>query len=164
MQEKAAKNLKISMEDIQNNDSPTSLHMTLDHSLIHETSEKYIEDLNNSIDQKTDVIGFAFAVNNEINGCDLYSTNDLFLKMWPKLLKSISIEAISELDEDATKELPSKLQVKDFINNANQANEISNTISGASKTITKESEKYVLFEMQNLNNGNSWIHRNYIVK
>ena len=35
-----------------------------------------------------DIVGFAFAINGRINSAEIYPSNGLFAKMWPKLLKS----------------------------------------------------------------------------
>ena len=48
------------------------------------------------MDRSNDVIGFAFAINNELNSADVYSSNGLFKRFWPRLLKTAAIEAVAE--------------------------------------------------------------------
>ena len=43
-----------------------------------------------------DVVGYVFAVNGKLNSADVYPSNGLFRKMWPKLLQASVTEAIGE--------------------------------------------------------------------
>ncbi len=46
---------------------------------------------------RDDAIGYAFAVNGELNSADVYASNALFKKLWPKLLKASSTEAFGRI-------------------------------------------------------------------
>ena len=64
-------------------------------------ADGYIKKLSGIIDGKSDVIGYAFAVNGKISSSDVYGSNALFRQLWPKLLKASAVEAIAELQKDA---------------------------------------------------------------
>ena len=49
------------------------------------------------------MIGYVFAINGKVNSADIYGSNVLFKKLWPKLLKANAIEAIAELQKDKFK-------------------------------------------------------------
>ena len=40
-------------------------------------------------------MGYAFAVNGKLSTADIYPSNRLFRKMWPKLIKTAAAEAIA---------------------------------------------------------------------
>ena len=61
------------------------------------------------------MIGFVFAINNEINSGEVFGSSDLFKIVWPKLLRSAAIEAISESDRKVSSKSPTLEQVGDFL-------------------------------------------------
>src|SRR5262249_19866699 len=77
--------------------SPSSLQLTLENKLVKDTADDYVKNLSSIINGKRDVIGFVFAINGQINSADVYSSNALFAKLWPKMLEASAIEAIAEL-------------------------------------------------------------------
>src|SRR5262245_30406230 len=77
--------------------SPSSLQLTLETMLVKDTANDYVKNLSSIINGKRDVIGFVFAINGQINSADVYSSNALFAKLWPKMLEASAIEAIAEL-------------------------------------------------------------------
>src|SRR5438132_1968924 len=77
--------------------SPTSFQLALENKEVQKTSDSYFKALNGIINGKPDVIGYVFAINGKINSADIYASNALFRKLWPKLLKSSAIEAVAEL-------------------------------------------------------------------
>src|SRR5436853_1332415 len=68
--------------------SPTSYQLALENKEVQKTSDSYFKVLSGIIEGKTDVIGYVFAINGKINSADIYASNALFRKLWPKLLKS----------------------------------------------------------------------------
>ena len=39
-------------------------------------------------------------MNGKVNGADVYAASQLFRKMWPKLIRSAAVEAITDLQKD----------------------------------------------------------------
>src|SRR5262249_43640011 len=76
--------------------SSTSLALTLEHKKVLAAVEGYVKKLQGALDKQTDVIGFAVAINGKVNNADVYANADLFRKLWPKLLRCSSIEAVAQ--------------------------------------------------------------------
>ncbi len=83
-------------DSVTRNASPTSLELTLENNSLadrkHKT-EKKLEDLASDDDR---AVGFVYAINGRITGAEQYGEHTLFEAMWPKLLRSITAEAVIE--------------------------------------------------------------------
>src|SRR5262245_18073741 len=80
--------------------SSVSLQLTLENKFVKVTAKDYVKDISSIINGKRDVIGYVFAINGQISSADVYSSNALFAKLWPKMLEASAIEAIAELKAD----------------------------------------------------------------
>src|SRR5262249_22234745 len=87
----------LTLADPSSRVSTSSLQLTLENKLVKDTANDYVKNLSSIINGKRDVIGFVFAINGQINSADVYSSNALFAKLWPKMLQASAIEAIAEL-------------------------------------------------------------------
>jgi len=76
--------------------SSSSMELTLSDKKVQDAAEEYVKELSKALEGRKDVIGFAFAINGGVNSADVYACNSLFLKLWPKLLKSAAVEAVAE--------------------------------------------------------------------
>src|SRR5439155_8655574 len=79
-----------------------------------QAANEHIHNMTNVIDGKNDVIGYAFAINGKINSADIYASNDLFKKLWPRLLKASAVEAVADKENKQFNQ-PSPADVKDFL-------------------------------------------------
>ncbi len=142
--------------------SGTSLQLTLENKEFNEVKQEYFKELERLLEEKSDVIGFAFAINGELNTAELYNNKKLFRALWPKLLDSAVTEAIAEYDSDRKlKELPIS-QVEAFCQTA-----LSGTIekgSGSSSNAARTliSPTTILFETRDSRSGGLWLHRTFI--
>ena len=75
------------------------------------------------------MIGYAFAINGKVNSADMYVSNDLFLRMWPKLLRASAVEALSER-RDASAAVVDPAQVRSFLRNAGSGRESARPANG----------------------------------
>ena len=71
-----------------------------------ETADSYTKALGDIINGSDDVIGYVFAINGKVNSADVYGSNALFRKLWPKLLRANAVEAIAELQKEELLPLP----------------------------------------------------------
>src|SRR5688500_10043893 len=76
--------------------SRSSMQLSLENEAVRSTAAEYVDALRTIVNGKSEVIGFVFAINGEINSADTYGSSDLFAKLWPKLLRATAIEAVSE--------------------------------------------------------------------
>ena len=79
----------------------SSLQLSLENGKVAATADEYVRKLSGLIEGKSDVVGYAFAVNGRINSADVYVSNFLFKKLWPRMLKAAAVEAVSEQDSYA---------------------------------------------------------------
>jgi len=101
-----------------------------------------------------------FAVNGKINSAEIYVSNGLFRKMWPKLLAASAIEAISHR-ADAKDEAPPVKAVAEFIAAGDGGTATEKPLNFGVRRVTHESDKAYQFETT-LADG--WVHRSYLSK
>ncbi|MBI1829827.1 MAG: hypothetical protein HYR84_00085 [Planctomycetes bacterium] len=76
--------------------SPTSLQLTLEENRVQQAVEQYLTKLAPIVEGKNDVIGFAVVINGKVQSADVYGSNAVFQKLWPKLIRASAVEALSE--------------------------------------------------------------------
>jgi len=70
------------------------------------------------VERRPHIVGFAFAINGELNSADVYACKALFMKLWPKLLKAAAVEAVAEFRKDKTFQPPKPDEVRKFLEEA----------------------------------------------
>ncbi len=149
--------------DVTANASGSSLQLALENSTVAATTEEYVAKLAELTRGKTDVIGYAFAINGEINSADIYVSNHLFNKLWPKMLKAAAVEAVSESKvASANTPAPKPAAIQGFLNEAEKGEVKQRTTSGKSKVVTRDSDDSAVYEARD--KADAIIHRNYIKK
>jgi hypothetical protein len=88
-------------ETVAASESETSLQLALENEKLAAAQKAFVDALASAGEKDGDVVGYVFAVNGRINSGDIYASNALFKKLWPKLLKAAATEAIG-----AAKSLP----------------------------------------------------------
>ncbi len=79
---------------VQSERSATSLQLALENDKLAEAQRRFADALEPVAEKDGDVVGFVFAVNGKLNSADIYASNGLFRKLWPRLLKASATEAI----------------------------------------------------------------------
>ena len=143
--------------------SETSLQLSLENRKVTATSAEYIRNLQNIIAGKDDVIGYAFSINGRLNSADIYSSNMLFKKLWGKMLKATTIEAIAESNARSTSAPAKATDVNAFIVDADKAKAEEKRSSGGGRVITREDKENVMFEARGRAKDDV-IHRSYVKK
>jgi len=153
--------------NVQADASASSLELTLENKQVEESTAAYVNALSKVASAKDsgDILGYVFAINGKINSADVYPTNGLFQKLWPRLLKASAMEAFAETSAQQQKdpEVTADM-IKTFLTNADQASASEKEVTKRTRLVTRESEKNVLFETTDQSRKSQWIHRNYIVK
>jgi hypothetical protein len=144
--------------------SPSSLQLTLENKLVKETANDYVKNLSSIINGKWDVIGFVFAINGQINSADVYSSNALFAKLWPKMLEASAIEAIAELKAEEKFEPVDVSSVKAFLRESQTGKAEAKRVTARTRVVKSETGKNLFFETRDSNRKGKWVHRNYITK
>jgi hypothetical protein len=142
--------------------STSSLQLAVENSKVQETADSYTKALVNIADRSDDVIGYVFAINGKVNSADIYSSNALFRKLWPKLLKANAVEAIAELQQHKFEPVKAE-SVKGFLSEAESARATEKDVTARTKMLTREDDSNILFETRD-ETQKTWVHRNYIKK
>ena len=79
-----------------------SLQLALENEKLADTRKAYVAALKRPARQGDDIVGYVFAVNGKLNSAEIYESNGLFRKMWPKLLDASATEAISHRNDPKT--------------------------------------------------------------
>ena len=96
----AQKNISANMTvDVTANSSASSLQLSLENKKLVKEREAFAKSFSDLTKGRNDVIGYAFAINGKINSADIYVSNHLFTKLWPKMVKAAVVEAISLADK-----------------------------------------------------------------
>ena len=143
--------------------SESSLQLAVENEKVRETADSYIKALSNLANRSDDVIGYVFAINGKVNSADIYGSNVLFKKLWPKLLKANAIEAIAELQGDKFKPASAD-SVRGFLSEAEKAKGSDKDVNARVNLMTREDNENILFETRDRAQPKAWVHRNYIKK
>jgi hypothetical protein len=144
--------------------SPSSLQLTLENKLVKDTANDYVKNLSSIIDGKRNVIGYAFAINGKLNSADVYSSNALFAKLWPKMLEASAVEAIAELKADEKFQPVEASAVKAFLRESQTGKAETKRVTARTSVVKSETEKNLFFETRDRSQNGKWVHRNYITK
>jgi len=140
--------------------SESSLQLALEDQRLATLREAYVAALKGAGEKGNDIVGYVFAVNGQINSGEVYQSNALFRKMWPKLLDASATEAISHRN-DAKGTTPPIAMVADFIDTtADRPGTVTPLNFGVSR-ITRESDSAWSFETAS---AEGWVHRSYLAK
>src|SRR2546430_6866512 len=143
--------------------SGSSLQLAVENGKVQETADSYIKALSDIANRGDDVIGYVFAINGKVNSADIYGSNAIFKKLWPKLLKANAIEAIAELQRDNFKPASAET-VKGFLAEAEKPKPSDKDVSPRVNLLTREDDENILFETRDRAEKGAWVHRNYIKK
>ncbi|HEY1404262.1 MAG TPA: DUF6569 family protein [Pyrinomonadaceae bacterium] len=144
--------------------SDSSFQLTLENRQVQATTAAYLKALAHVADGRSDVIGYAFAINGKINSADVYAANALFRKLWPSLLKASAVEAIAELQRGRKFDAVSSSDVGAFLNDAEAGAATERDVTKRVQMITRESKVNILFETRDRSASGPWLHRSYIKK
>lgn len=146
--------------------SATSLQLSLEDKELKKLTEAYFKSVGRVIDAHPDAVGMVFAVNGKLNSIDMYGSQHLFKKLWPKLITSAIREAITEKSNRETFKPPSAKAIRSLLLNAKQASPAKRRLPGNIEFITREGETAYQFETRDKGAAPSSmpIHMNYVTK
>jgi hypothetical protein len=140
---------------------PSSLQTALEDDKLKTAQQAYIGPLRPAGENDPDIIGYVFAVNGRLNSGDVYSSNALFRKMWPKLLAASATEAIARRGA-AVGAAPSAEAVRAFVNAAEAGRASVADLTQHARLETRETEQ--AFYFATVWADGRWVHRNYLAK
>jgi hypothetical protein len=151
-------------KEVANTVSPTSLQLTLEDKKLLEEVDKYVKELTKSAEGKKDVIGYAVAINGKVEAADVFGSNALFLKLWPKLINGSAIEALAEKQKDKKFDAPTAETVKTFLADTVKGKKTEKEVTKRVKWMCCEDDKNLYLEARDSANKDAIIHRSYLKK
>jgi len=142
----------------------TSLELAMEDENVKKAQAAYLEKLSGTIDGKPDVVGFAFAINGELNCADIYAGPGLFRKLWPKLLDAAVVEALGQRKPSESFTAPTCDDVRKLFTTAQAGKATDKEVSLRTRLITRDDPDCVLFETHDKQGGSEFVHRNYLRK
>ena len=98
---------------------------------VRDDLEPFVAALSAKVGSKSRVIGVVVAINGKIESVDVFESTPLFRKLWPKLLKSYALDAVSS---GAAKAAPNRTENKSVAKEASVSDAsafLSNILQGA---------------------------------
>jgi hypothetical protein len=144
-------------------DSRSSLQLSLENKKVVATIDEYVQKLSGVITGKSDVIGYAFAINGRINSADVYVSNALFKKVWGKMLKASATEAVSEANGVRMADPVKAESVRGMIDGAEKAKSREKTVGAGTRLVTREDKDNVMYEARD-EKADVVVHKSYVKK
>lgn len=160
-QRKLSSNLNASVNDGR---SASSLELSLDNPELKKAVDEYIRKLSGAVGGEKNAIGFAFAINGQVNSIDVYASNALFRKLWPKLLKASAVEAVAELKKDKTFPAAKAADVRALIAAMEKQKAAVSKVSRDTFLLRGESAAAAYFETRDAKNKGVPVHQSYLKK
>ena len=132
--------------DVTANASASSLQLSLENKKLKKATEDFVKKFADLTKGKSDVIGYAFAINGKINSADIYLSNHLFAKVWPKMLRAAVVEAISLDDKPKAATEPTAGDISSFLDEADRGAKKERQTVARSKVIIRASKNEAVYE------------------
>ena len=147
--------------DVSDNESDTSLQLALENEELKKAKDEYYEVLKDLINTPN-TLGYAYAINGEIHGVEIYNNTQLLMDLWEKLLESIIVEAIGK-EGESTHTSKTRKDVLDFMNTTEHSGKITGEKLNRStyfETLEKK-DRLLVFTTKDLE-LTKWIHKSYM--
>lgn len=159
--------------DVKAESSRTSLQLALENEKLKTAQAAYVAAFQPAGLKDDDVIGVVVAVNGRLSGADVYPSNGLFRKMWPKIARSVATEALSHSAADragggiqngaaTTAALPTIDAVTAFLAEAEAGKASEQDLGTLAKIETRDGDKALRVEARNARGA--FVHKNYLAK
>lgn len=149
--------------DVKSSSSATSLQLSLESKELKKAKQEMETTIKSLLTNDSTIIGFAYAINGQIHGADIYNNIKLFREIWPRLSESIVTEAIAASDTIKFDFTQSKdiVQFIDGINTSDKSVETQH-INSSTDFNTYENKNYFL-EFETVDkHENKWLHKNHL--
>jgi hypothetical protein len=142
--------------------SGSSLQLTLENKDLDSVKRPYLDAFSSLANDQTDIIGFVYVINGEINSAEVYNNKNLFRALWPKLLDAAVTEAVTEAKPGLHLKPVSADEVKAFFEMAVSGSMKSRNVWKSTRLNTYTTPSTVLFETLDLEANAAWIHKGFI--
>lgn len=146
---------------VASNKSRTSLQLALENEALQDALATYVRALEPAGLTGDDVVGVAIAVNGRISSADVYPSNGLFRKMWPKLVRAAVTEALADKQAKA-EAVPTPQAVGAFLADAEKGTQSELALGTHARLETRDADKTLRLEAKSA--SGAFVHRNYLAK
>ncbi len=151
-------------EQVSSAVSASSLQLSLENEKLAAAKAGYVNALLEKGLGEPDIVGFVLAIDGRISGADVYPSNGLFRKMWPKLLEAAATEAVGSRTGQPVA-APAADAARDFMKAAEAARPEASEPGGRRGLVrqtVRESDRTLLVE--SMGGEGSLVHRTYLAK
>jgi hypothetical protein len=149
---------------LQSLQSPTSLQLTLEHKSLQEGLKGYLSELRKIVDGKNDVVGYVAAVNGKVQSAEIYGSHELFVKLWPALLRGSAVAAVAERAQKGKAGSVTADSVKDFLRDLEKGEPKDKRLTDRLVTFESTTAAGVMFETRDRNQKEALLRRSYVGK
>lgn len=141
--------------------SPSSLKLALESRRLADAEAPYVDALKPSGEKDDDIVGDVIVVNGKLSSADVYLSNGLFRKMWPKLLNAAVVEALAEKDGARGDSAPSAETVRKFLEDGATGPASVTEVNRDVRLSKRESADVISVETVRAKDG-QWLYRSYL--
>ena len=142
--------------------SQSSLQLSLENEKLKDAQDAYLKVLLQEGEKADDVVGYVFAIDGKLNSAEVYPSNGLFRKMWPKLLKASVTEAIGQKNSAAADPVPTSAAALAFLDQAAKGASSETPLPASVRLETRQAENAFYFETRRADGA--VVHRSYLAK
>jgi hypothetical protein len=142
--------------------SRTSLQLSLENEKLKRAVADYVQMLEPAGLKGEDIVGVAIAINGRISSADVYPSNGLFRKMWPKLVRASVTEALASPDTEKQPAVPAADAVAAFLIDAEKGQQSERQLGTHTRLETRDADKALRMEAKSA--SGAFVHRNYLAK
>lgn len=147
--------------DITANASSSSLQLSLENEDLDSIRNSYKVHFESLLDNYPAATGFAYAINGEVYGIEIYNNRSLFNDLWEKLLNASIVESISDMVKDPAFEAAKEEDIFQLMSKVKKAKKETKEINSETLLHTYKVKDAVLFTTID-QEINDWVHKNYI--
>jgi hypothetical protein len=142
--------------------SRTSLQLALENEKLQNAVNDYVAALEPAGLKGGEVVGVVIAVNGRISSADVYPSNGMFRKMWPKLVRAGVTEALANKAAGTAAATPPPADIETFLADAEKGTQSELQLGTHAKLETRDADKALRMEARSP--SGAFVHRNYLAK
>ena len=142
--------------------SHTSLQLSLEHEKLKAAQTAYLGAIEPPGLNDNEIIGVVIAVNGRVSSADVYPSNGLFRKMWPKLARAAATEALAAKTVTDAGPAPDVAVIAAFLKAAETGEKTERELGGLARLETRDGDKALRIDTRGATG--QVLHRNYLAK
>lgn len=144
--------------------SPSSLQLSLEDGDLKKTAADYAKAMKPLIEENERAIGYVAVINGSIHSAEIFAGHDLFRRLWPKLIETTSIEAISEKKGKQAVKAATAEDAKEFLEKAEAVPATAEKIHGDFWSISAVGTDTAVFQTVDKSKDGLWLRRSLLKK